>query len=53
MGLLAARLRSNGVPCETLFIPYAQHAFDFVRGGFSDQILEAKVLRFLASSDIK
>jgi acetyl esterase/lipase len=50
MGLLAARLRAMGVPCQTLFIPYAQHAFDFVRGGFSDQILEAEVLRFLASS---
>ena len=43
MGLLAARLRAMGVPCETLFIPYAQHAFDFVVGGFSDQILEAEV----------
>jgi acetyl esterase/lipase len=50
MGLLAARLRAMGVPCETLFIPYAQHAFDFVRGGFSDQILEAEVVRFLSSS---
>ena len=48
MGLLAARLRAKGVPCETLFIPYAQHAFDFVVGGFSDQILEAEVLKFLA-----
>jgi acetyl esterase/lipase len=47
MGLLAARLRALGVPCDTLFIPYAQHAFDFVVGGFSDQILEAEVLRFL------
>lgn len=50
MGLLAARLRAMGIPCETLFIPYAQHAFDFVHGGFSGQILEAEVLRFLASS---
>ena len=49
MGLLAARLRSNGVPCQTLFIPYAQHAFDFVVGGFSDQILEAEVLKFLGA----
>ena len=48
MGLLAARLRSIGVPCETLFIPYAQHAFDFAMGGFSDQILQAAVLKFLA-----
>jgi acetyl esterase/lipase len=50
MGLLAARLRAMGVPCDTLFIPYGQHAFDFVVGGFSEQILEAEVLRFLASS---
>jgi len=50
MGLLAARLRAMGVPCETLFIPYAQHAFDFVVGGFSDQILEAEVLKFLRPS---
>ena len=50
MGLLAARLRAMGVPCETLFIPYAQHAFDFVVGGFSDQILEAEVLKFLRVS---
>ena len=42
MGLLAARLRAMGVPCETLFIPYAQHAFDFVVGGFSDQILRGR-----------
>ena len=49
MGLLAARLRAMGVPCETLFVPYAQHAFDFVLGGFSDQILEAELLRFLAA----
>src|SRR5262245_28656309 len=50
MGLLAARLRAMGVPCDTLYIPYAQHAFDFVRGGFSDQILEAAVVKFLSSS---
>jgi acetyl esterase/lipase len=53
MGLLAARLRAMGVPCETLFIPYAQHAFDFVVGGFSDQILEAELQRFLTSSPAK
>jgi acetyl esterase/lipase len=53
MGLLAARLRAMGVPCETLFIPYAQHAFDFVVGGFSDQILEAELLKFLAAAQSK
>jgi acetyl esterase/lipase len=50
MGLLAARLRAMGVPCETLFVPYAQHAFDFVVGGFSAQIFEAELLRFLAAA---
>lgn len=46
MDLLAARLAAAGVPHETLFIPYAQHAFDF-GSGFSDQIFEATLLRFL------
>jgi acetyl esterase/lipase len=47
MQRLADRLRAAGVPHETLFIPYAQHAFDFVVGGFSGQIMEAALLRFL------
>lgn len=46
--LLADRLRELNVPCETLFIPFAQHGFDFVFGGFSEQIAEQVVLRFLA-----
>ena len=47
--LLADKLRELNVPCETLFIPFAQHGFDFVHGGFSEQITEQVVLRFLAS----
>lgn len=46
--LLADRLRELNVPCETLFIPFAQHGFDFVHGGFSEQIAEQVALRFLA-----
>jgi acetyl esterase/lipase len=46
---LAAVLTATGVPHETLLIPYAQHAFDFVPGSFSGQILEATVRRFLAA----
>jgi acetyl esterase/lipase len=46
MDLLAARLAAAGVPHETLFIPYAQHAFDF-GGGLSSQILEPALLKFL------
>lgn len=48
MDLLAARLAVAGVPHQALFIPYAQHAFDF-GGGFSDQIFEATLLRFLGT----
>jgi len=44
---LPARLTALGVPHETLVIPYAQHAFDFVPGSFSSQILVATLNRFL------
>jgi acetyl esterase/lipase len=47
MDLLAARLVVAGIPHQTLFIPYAQHAFDFLPGSFSSQILEATLLNFL------
>jgi acetyl esterase/lipase len=46
LDLLATRLAAAGVPHETLFIPYAQHAFDF-GGGPSSQILEPVLLKFL------
>jgi acetyl esterase/lipase len=49
MDRLAARLTALGVPHETLVIPYAQHAFDFVTGSFSSQILEATLHRFLSA----
>jgi hypothetical protein len=42
-------LTATGVPHETLPIPYAQHAFDFVPGSFSHQILEATMRKFLAA----
>ena len=47
MERLASRLVATGVPHDTLFIPYAQHGFDYVVGGLSSQILEAAVLEFL------
>lgn len=50
MDRLVVRLAALGVSHETLFIPYAQHAFDFVPGSFSSQILEATVQGFLRSS---
>jgi acetyl esterase/lipase len=50
MDRLVARLTALGVPHETLFIPYAQHAFDFVPGSFSSQILEATLQAFLRNT---
>jgi acetyl esterase/lipase len=50
MDRLAARLAAVGVPHETLLIPYAQHAFDFVPGSFSSQILEATLQAFLRTA---
>jgi acetyl esterase/lipase len=47
MELMADKLHAAGVRHETLLIPYAQHGFDFVFGGFSEQIVEVVVLRFL------
>lgn len=45
--LMADKLHDAGVRYETLYIPYAQHSFDFVFGGFSEQIVEQVLLRFL------
>ncbi len=44
---LAARLRAAGVPHETVLLPYAQHGFDFVFDGWSGQITQVTVGRFL------
>jgi len=45
--LLDDKLAALGVPHETLVIPYAQHAFDFIAGGLGAQLAEDAVLRFL------
>ena len=50
MDWLAARLAALGVPHDTLLVPWAQHAFDFVPGSFGSQILEATVRQFLDGS---
>jgi acetyl esterase/lipase len=49
LDLLVAKLREHAVAFDTLVIPYAQHAFDFVVGGYSSQLLEATLLQFLGS----
>jgi hypothetical protein len=47
---LTEKLHTAGVRYDTLIIPYAQHGFDFVFGGLSEQIVESVVLRFLAAA---
>lgn len=45
---LAARLAQAGTPHQILRLPFANHLFDFIRGGFGTQITEAVVEGFLA-----
>lgn len=45
--MLADKLHDAQVRYDTLYIPYAQHGFDFVFGGFAEQIMETVILRFL------
>jgi len=44
--MLTDKLHAVGTRYETLIVPYAQHSFDFVFGGLSEQIVEAGVLHF-------
>jgi acetyl esterase/lipase len=44
---LAARLRAAGVPHRAVFLPYAQHGFDYNLHGWGAQIAKPVLLRFL------
>ena len=48
-GLLAQRLRAEGVPHEAVVLPYAQHGFDYPWNGWGAQIVRPALLRFLRS----
>jgi acetyl esterase/lipase len=50
MDRLADKLEALGVKHDALHLPYAQHGFDFVAGGFSSQLLEETLLQFLADT---
>ncbi|HEX2660052.1 MAG TPA: alpha/beta hydrolase [Polyangia bacterium] len=45
--LMGDKLHAAGVRYDMLLIPYAQHAFDFMFGGLSEQIVEKVLLKFL------
>jgi acetyl esterase/lipase len=47
MNLLADKLKQKAVPHRTLFIPYAQHGFDYNFNGWGAQISESAILDFL------
>jgi acetyl esterase/lipase len=48
--LLATALTDHSVVHETLYLPLSGHSFDNQRGGFTTQLAEQNVLRFLASN---
>jgi acetyl esterase/lipase len=43
----ARALERLHVPHDSLYLPYGQHCFDFVVGGFSEQLLEAAVVHLV------
>jgi acetyl esterase/lipase len=47
MQRLEQHLAEKGRPHETVFLPYAQHGFDYFFDGWSGQITQAAVRRFL------
>ena len=47
MQFLAQKLKANNVPHKTIFIPYAQHGFDYNFHGFGSQITKPVMLDFL------
>lgn len=47
MQFLDARLNESNVAHETIYIPYAQHGFDYNFNGFGSQIVQPEILRFL------
>lgn len=50
MNLLAVKLNEANVPHKTLFIPYAQHGFDYNFNGWGAQISESAMLDFLGEN---
>ncbi|HEX6291647.1 MAG TPA: alpha/beta hydrolase [Herpetosiphonaceae bacterium] len=45
--LLAERLQAANVPHQAVFIPYAQHGFDYNFNGWGSQIAQPLMLKFL------
>ncbi|MEJ7700345.1 MAG: prolyl oligopeptidase family serine peptidase [Pyrinomonadaceae bacterium] len=50
MTRLADKLKEKNAPHKTLFIPYAQHGFDYNFNGFGAQIVQSEILNFLSEN---
>lgn len=48
MRFLDQKLTESSVPHQTIFIPYAQHGFDYNINGWGAQIMEPAMLKFLS-----
>jgi len=48
MRFLDARLNEIGAAHQTIFVPYAQHGFDYNFNGFGAQIVQPEIIRFLS-----
>jgi acetyl esterase/lipase len=50
MNLLSSKLKEANVPHKTLFIPYAQHGFDYNFNGWGAQIAKSVISDFLSEN---
>ncbi len=50
MRFLGDKLNDSNVAHETIYIPYAQHGFDYNFNGFGAQIVQPEILRFLSKN---
>ncbi|MCY7348209.1 MAG: alpha/beta hydrolase [Pyrinomonadaceae bacterium] len=50
MRFLDAKLNEVGAAHQTIFVPYAQHGFDYNFNGFGAQIVQPEILRFLSEN---
>ena len=53
MQFLDAKLNENDIAHKTIFIPYAQHGFDYNFHGFGSQIVKPVMLKFLRENTTK
>ncbi len=53
LDILAAKLAEQNIPHETIYIPYAQHGFDYNFNGWGSQLTKPRILEFLDASVLK